>query len=129
MSEFGTEVEVTIAPCPLCGLEKQFVAASLLEVRVTCYCETCTVSVTAEDEAKAYAAWRKLSKGEVPIVLPSAEISWFPVRHVAPPVGRHLVTVDHEGTSMVTIARFDGTDWRPEGTRPVAWAPLPEPWS
>lgn len=130
MSEFGSEVEVEIAPCPLCGMKKQFVAASLLEVRVSCYCESCTLSVTAETEDAAYAAWRDLSKTvEVPMPMPMSIIGWNPVRHVAPPAGRMLVTVDHEGTATVTIARFDGNDWRPEGTRPIAWAPLPEAWS
>lgn len=129
MTEFGAEVEVKIAPCPLCGAEKQFVSASLLEVRVSCYCETCTVSVVAEDEARAYAAWRDLSKTvEVPMPMPMSIIGWNPVKYVPPPVGRLLVTVLHDGKSVVSIAKWDGQAWMP-ATPVIAWAPLPEAWS
>lgn len=125
MSEFGSEKEVGLGQrCPVCGQDVQFLAASLLEVRITCYCSaTSSINVTAETEAEAKSAWAAICEK------PSGPPAWFPVRHVPPPAGRMLVTVDHEGTPTVTIARFDGNDWRPEGTRPVAWALLPEAWS
>lgn len=122
MTEFASEREVQLGACPVCGQTTQYVHASLLEVRVSCYCSpTSSINVLAETEAEALARWRQIST-----VTPMP--SWNPVRYVPPPVGRLLVTVLHDGKPVVSIAKWDGQAWMP-ATPVIAWAPLPEAWS
>lgn len=125
MSGFDLEREVSLGPCPICGKDAQFMSASLMEVRISCYCnEETTVAVTSIDEERAALAWKDLV-GRPVVVQPGG---WLPVRHVVPEIGRHLVSIVKDGARVVSIAKWDGSAWTPPVTV-EAWAPLPEAWS